>query len=69
MCIESNGLSAAMGELRCAFCWGIAIVADGNGSDVTDVFMPPTIRGALRGLFGTSIRQSGDETVRLAYLQ
>jgi hypothetical protein len=33
------------------------------------LFMPQTIRGALRGLFGTSIRRSGDEIVRPAYLQ
>jgi hypothetical protein len=33
------------------------------------VFMPPTIRGALRGLFGTSIRRNDDEIVRPACLQ
>jgi hypothetical protein len=33
------------------------------------VLMPPTIRGALRWPFGRSIRRSGGEIVRLAYIQ
>ena len=55
-----------------AIWWRIYVIVsrlDRHGNDVTVVFMPPTNCRALRGLFGTSIRRSGDEIVRPAYLQ